>query len=80
MAIKSVITAVAVYKELITYINEKYNISISISFPNWLPKTTLERQLYIAKMLQNSEATISKLEDTLYVSSSIMRKDLRILK
>jgi len=77
---KSVITAVAVYKELITYINEKYNISISISFPNWLPKTTLERQLYIAKMLQNPEATISKLEDTLYVSSSIMRKDLRILK
>ena len=77
---KSIVTAVAVYKELITFINKKYNISISISFPKWLPKTTLERQLYIAKMLQNPEASISKLEDILYVSSKTMQNDLKILK
>lgn len=69
---KSIVAAVAVYKDLITFINKKYNISISISFPKWIPKTTLERQLYIAKMLQSPEASISKLEDILYVSSKTM--------
>ncbi|MFT5875594.1 MAG: hypothetical protein ACI8WT_004587 [Clostridium sp.] len=77
---KSKVTAIAVYKELITFINKKYNIKISIYFPKWIPKTTLERQLYIAKMLQNPDASISELEDILYVSSKTIQNDLKILK
>jgi len=60
--------------------NIKYNIEISISFPKWIPKTTLERQLYIAKMLQGPEAPIDQLEDVLYVSSKTLQNDLKILK
>jgi len=77
---KSKATAVDIYKEFITFINEKYNIEISISFPKWIPKTTLERQLYIAKMLQDPEAPIVQLEDILYVSGKTLQNDLKILK
>jgi hypothetical protein len=77
---KSIVTAVAVYKEFIAFINKKYNISISISFPKWIPKTTLERQLYIAKMLQNPETSISDLEEILFVSSKTLGDDIKKLK
>jgi hypothetical protein len=77
---KSKITGVAVYKHFLEFINEQCGTSISIAFPEWLPGTTLERRIQIAKMLQDPGTELSQVEDSLYIGSKTISNDLKLLK
>lgn len=72
--------AIMVYKNYIEYLDTKYNIALNIQFPSIPVSVSLERQMYIVKLLHNPDIKISDLSDKLFVSQRTIDDDLRKLK
>lgn len=73
-------TAITIYRDLLSYIVEKYKIEIEADIQKWIPVTTLERQIQIARILQDPDYEISKLEDELLINRRTIDGDLKKLK
>ena len=73
-------TAIFIYKELIKFIKDAYGVEINLEMPEWVPTTTLERQIQIVKLLHDPSIKISELEDMLVTSKKTIDTDLKKLK
>lgn len=71
-------SAIKVYKKLIAFLKEK-GIEVSIEFPRIPIENSFERQMFIAKYLQDKNAKISDLKDKLWVSDRTIDQDLQRL-
>lgn len=72
-------TAIRVYKELIKFLREK-GVDVEVKFPPVDITSSFDRRIFIAKYLQNAEASISDLEDILWVSSRTIEDDIGCLR
>lgn len=71
-------TAVSVYKKLVLFLKTK-GIDVSAVFPPVPIDSSFERQMFIAKYLQDEDARIEHLEDILWVSERTVSQDLQRL-
>lgn len=65
--------AVSVYKKLVTYLKTK-GIDVDVKFPPVSLDSSFERQMYIAKYLQENQ--IEDLEDELWINKRTIEEDL----
>lgn len=73
--------AIGYYKEFLTFLSKKYPFpSFEGSFPPIKVSNTFERQMFIAKYLQDPEISIDALQDILWTSSRTIDKDLARLR
>lgn len=72
--------AIAIYKDFLEFIDKYYGLKIDISFPEWLPSNSLERQLHMVKLLHDTNLTILDLQNLLYVSDKTIENDLKKLQ
>jgi len=77
---KSKDSAILVYKKYIEYLKRKHGLEIDICFPPVPVSITLERQLYIAKLLHNPAIKISDLPKKLFVGERTIEDDLKKLR
>lgn len=68
-------TAIAVYRRLVTFLQNK-GVPVSVEFPPVPVDNSFERQMFIAKYLQDEDTRISDLEDLLWVSERTISDDL----
>ncbi len=73
-------TAINIYKDYLEFIKGKYKLEISCDFPPIAIWISLERQLYIAKLLQDRNIDIEQLSDMLLVSERTIEEDIRKLR
>lgn len=71
-----------IYENFLTYVNKKYDLKISPSFPQIPSASDLERMLSITKLLQGKTIYGSHQQIAAYfgVSSKTIRKDFEILR
>ena len=72
-------TAIEVYKRLVDFLKEK-GIEVSVNFPPIPIENSFERQMYIAKYLQDQNHGIEELKDILWVSERTIDDDLLRLR
>lgn len=72
-------TAIEVYREFVSFLQKK-GVGVSVSFPPIPIESSFERQMFIAKYLQEEDARISDLEDLLWVSERTVQEDLLRLR
>ena len=77
---KSKETAIRIYKKYIEFLKKKYNVDIAVSFPPISVWITLERQMYIAKQMQNQGFNVSTLAEELLVSERTIEDDIKKLR
>lgn len=68
-----------IYKDFLAFINKNFGLKIQMTFPDWLPTNTLERQLHIVKLLQDPKNDVSTLQIDLCVSGTTIENDLKKL-
>lgn len=73
-------TAIALFKELVLFLQEKGVEVPHISFPPVPISNTFERLMFIARYLQGADSQISKLPDILWVSQRQIEADLAKLR
>lgn len=73
-------TPIEIYKKFVRCLNDKYGLNITVNFPPIDSGNSFERQMFIAKYLQNHDAKISDLEDILWVSKRVIEDDLARLR
>lgn len=73
-------TAVTLYRRFIDFLREDYNLNIMVEFPPIAVWISLERQMYIAKLLQDSNFNTSELANILLVSERTIEDDLAKLR
>ena len=73
-------TAIEIYKSFVDWLNTKNDLNVSVEFPPIDSGNSFERQMFIAKYLQNHDAKISDLEDILWVSKRVIEDDLARLR
>ncbi len=72
-------TAISVYKDFVSFIEEKYEINIPIEFPPTF-SSEFDRQMYIVKELHEKGRDTSYLEEKLWVSDRTIEDDLAKLR
>jgi len=73
--------AIEHYKKFLTFLSGRYSFpSFEGSFPPIKVSNTFERQMFIAKYLQDPEISIDGLQDILWTSSRTIEKDLARLR
>ncbi len=73
-------TPIEIYKKFVKWLNDKHGLNVTVNFPPIDSGNSFERQMFIAKYLQNHDAKISDLEDVLWVSSRVIESDLARLR
>jgi hypothetical protein len=71
-------TAIRVYRKLIDFLRGK-GIEVSVAFPPIPVDSSFERQMFIAKYLQDEDARIEDLKNLLWVSERTIDEDLKRL-
>ena len=71
--------AINVYKDFVSFIKEKYEVTILINFPPVFP-SDFDRQMYIVKELHEKGRNIAYFEDKLWISSRTIENDLNKLR
>ncbi len=71
-------SAISVYKKLTDFLREK-GVEVSVTFPPVPVDISFERQMFIAKYLQDEDAHVRDLEDLLWVSDRTIDQDLQRL-
>lgn len=72
-------SAIAVYKSFVKYLQNQGE-EVEVTFPPVPIDSSFERQMFIAKYLQDDDATILDLQDVLWVSDRTIEKDLQRLR
>lgn len=73
-------TPIEIYKKFVKWLNDKQGLNVTVNFPPIDSGNSFERQMFIAKYLQNHDAKISDLEDILWVSKRVIEDDLARLR
>jgi len=73
-------TALTVFKKYLEFLKKEYNFKLDICFPGIDIASSLERRLYIVKVLQDPDKTVSELSDELWTSERTIEKDLLTLR
>ena len=71
--------AINVYKDFVSFIKRKYEVTILINFPPVFP-SDFDRQMYIVKELHEKGRNIAYFEDKLWISSRTIENDLNKLR
>ena len=71
-------SAIRAYKAFVSFLRQK-GVEVEVTFPPIPIENSFERQMYIAKYLQDEKAKISELEDILWVSGRTIDQDLQRL-
>lgn len=72
-------TAIEVYKRLVVFLRKK-GVEVRVDFPPIPLDSSFERLMYIAKYLQNEDATVNGLKERLWVSERTIEEDLLRLR
>ncbi len=73
-------TAMGVFKSYLEFLKKEYNFDAEIIFPPIDSSNSFERQMYIAKTLQNSDKTVEDLSKELWVHERTIEDDLLRLR
>ena len=71
-------SAIRAYKAFVSFLRQK-DVEVNVAFPPIPIENSFERQMFIAKYLQDENAKISDLEDILWVSNRTIDQDLQRL-
>ncbi|MGB4587852.1 MAG: hypothetical protein WBI17_01295 [Clostridiaceae bacterium] len=88
MAIKEVVmsytsnkgSAIKILTQFLAYLNKEYHFDAEVKFPKIDIFNSFERQMYLAKVLQNNEVTVSSLSEELWISKRTIDDDLGRLR
>jgi hypothetical protein len=88
MAIKEVVTsytsnkgsAIKILKKFLEFMEKKYHFDAQVTFPKIDISSSFERQMYLAKVLQNTDVTVSSLSEELWMSNRTIEDDLARLR
>lgn len=88
MAIKEVVmsyasnkgSAITILKKFLAFLKEEYQFDVEVQFPKIDISNSFERQMYLAKVLQNNEVTVDQLSEELWISSRTIDEDLARLR
>jgi len=84
MAIKYVVmsytsnkgSAIKILKKFLAFLEKEYHFDAQVTFSKIDISSSFERQMYLAKVLQNADATVSSLSEELWVSNRTIDEDL----
>lgn len=77
---KSKQEAINIYNDFAIFIKDKYGVEISLSFNEWFPKNSIERQIHITKLLHDKNTVIADLPQLVMVNEKTIEKDLKKLR
>lgn len=88
MAIKCVVlsytsnkgSAIKIFKKFLEFLKKQYNFDAQVTFPPIDISSSFERQMYMAKVLQNAEVTVGNLSDELWIGDRTIEEDLARLR
>lgn len=88
MAIKEVVTsytsnkgsAIKILKKFLEFLEKKYHFDAQVTFPKIDISSSFERQMYLAKVLQNADVTVDNLSEELWISNRTLEEDLARLR
>ncbi len=88
MAIKEVVmsytsnkgSAMKIFAKFLAYLKQAYHFDAEVQFPQIDTSNSFERQMYLAKVLQNNEVTVSSLSQELWISDRTINEDLARLR
>lgn len=73
-------TAILVYKTFLKFLKDVHQVEISVKFPQIEVWNTFERQMYLAKVLQEGTVSTDDLSRELWVSERTLEADLKKLR
>lgn len=84
MAVKEVVTsyssnkgsAIKILTKFLAYLKKEHHFDVEVQFPQIDISNSFERQMYLAKVLQNNEVTVEQLSEELWISKRTIDEDL----
>lgn len=73
-------TAIQIFQQFVAYLSQHLKMEVPVTFPPIDVSNSFERQMYIAKELQNNEKTVQDLSHELWVSPRTIEEDLSRLR
>lgn len=73
-------SALAILRKFLEFLGKAYGFFSQVAFPPVDSSSSFERQMYLAKTLQESEATVKDLSEELWISERTLEEDLARLR
>ena len=73
-------SAIKIFKKFLEFLKKEYQFDAQIIFPKVDISSSFERQMYMAKVLQNADVTVENLSEDLWISVRTINEDLLRLR
>ncbi len=73
-------SAIDIFRIFLDFLKKEYNFSGKVTFPEIDISSSFERQMHLAKVLQNSEESVESMSEKLWVSVRTLEEDIGRLR